>query len=76
MALKFCLQYLGHMNKLAAMPIFGKNQKKKTNCSPELVADSTKFGMLHGGPKPIIVCSNDDPRMTLTYFTARSILET
>ena len=23
---------------------------------------------------PIIVCSNDDPRLTLTYFTARSDL--
>ena len=23
---------------------------------------------------PIIVCSNDDPRLTLTYFTARSNL--
>ena len=25
--------------------------------------------------QPIIVCSNVDPRMTLTYFMARSILE-
>ena len=24
----------------------------------------------------MIVCSNDDPRITLTNFTARSILET
>ena len=26
--------------------------------------------------QPIIVCSNDDPRVTLTYFTARSNLVT
>ena len=29
-----------------------------------------------GGLQPIIVCSNDDPGVTLTYFTARSNLET
>ena len=35
---------------------------------------STKLGMLHRGLQPLIVCSNDDPRVTLTYFTARSNL--
>ena len=30
--------------------------------------------MLHRGLQPIIVCSNDDPRVALTYFTARSNL--
>ena len=28
------------------------------------------------GTQPIIVCSNDDPGVTMTYFTARSNLET
>ena len=28
------------------------------------------------GAQPIIVCSNDDPRVTLTYLTARSNLVT
>ena len=32
--------------------------------------------MLHRGLQPIIVCSNDDPGVTLTYFTARSNFET
>ena len=32
--------------------------------------------MQHQGLLPIIVCSNDDPGMTLTYFTARSNLVT
>ena len=32
--------------------------------------------MQHLGIKPIIVCSHDDPGMTLTYFTERPILET
>ena len=35
-----------------------------------------KFGMLYQGLQPIIVCSNDDPGVTLTYFTARSNLVT
>ena len=30
--------------------------------------------MWHRGLQPIIVCSNDDPGVTLTYFTARSNL--
>ena len=33
---------------------------------------STKLGMYHWGRQPIIICSNDDPGVTLTYFTARS----
>ena len=37
---------------------------------------STKLGMLHRGPQPIIVCSNYDPGVTLTYFMARSNLVT
>ena len=32
--------------------------------------------MQHRGLLPIIVCSNDDPGVTLTYFTARSNLVT
>ena len=36
----------------------------------------TKLGMFYLGLQPIVVFSNDDPRMTLAHFTARSILET
>ena len=32
--------------------------------------------MQHQGLLPIIVCSNDDPGVSLTYFTARSNLVT
>ena len=35
-----------------------------------------KLGMKHRGLHPIIVCSNDDPRVTLTYLTATSNLVT
>ena len=31
---------------------------------------STKLGVKHRGLLPIIFCSNDDPGVTLTYFTA------
>ena len=31
-----------------------------------------KLGMKHQRPKPIIVCTNYDPGLTLTYFTAMS----
>ena len=37
---------------------------------------STKLGMYHPGLQPVIVCSIDDPGVTLTYFTARSNLVT
>ena len=32
--------------------------------------------MYHWGLLPSIICSNDDPGVTLTYFTARSNLVT
>ena len=35
-----------------------------------------KFGMQHRGIKFYKVCINGDPGLTLTYFTARSKLET
>ena len=63
------------MTKMAAMPIYGKN--------PSKIFDSrtgwpifTKLGMYYRGLLPIIVYINDDPGVTLTYFTARSNLET
>ena len=28
--------------------------------------------MKHQRPKPFIICENNDPVLTLTYFTARS----
>ena len=63
----------GHMTKMAAMPIYSKNPLK-IFFSGTGGPISTKLVMLHRGLQPIIVCSNDDPGMTLTYFTARSNL--
>ena len=71
----FCSRHLGHMTKMAATPKYGKNPSKiffsRTGGSI-----FTKLGMLHRGLQPIIVYSNDDPGVTLTYFTPRSNLET
>ena len=65
----------GHMTKMATTPIYGKNPLK-IFFSGTGGPISTKLGMLHRGFQPIIVCSIDDPRVTLTYFTARSNLVT
>ena len=71
----FCSRHLGHMTKMAATPIYGKKPLKiffSRTGGPIF----TKLGMKHRGLRPIIVCSNDDPGVTLTYFTARSNFKT
>ena len=60
----------GNMTKMAATSIYGKNPSKIFMYGTGGPI-STKLGMKHLGLKPIIVCSNDDPGVTLTYFTAR-----
>ena len=71
----FCSRHLGHITKMAATPTYGKNPSKiffSRTGGPIF----TKLGIYHQGLLPFIVCSNDDPGMTLTYFTARSNLVT
>ena len=63
------------MTKMADMPIYGKNPSK-IFFSGTGGPISRKLGMKHWVLLSIIVCSNDDPGVTLTYFTARSILVT
>ena len=62
---------LGHMTKMAAMPIYGKNPSKiffsETN---RLI--SRKLGVKHRWLKYFNVYINHDPVMTLTKFMARS----
>ena len=63
----------GHMTKIAAMPIYGKFFLKiffSRTRSPMIL----KLGMKHQGLKLNKVYINDDPGLTLTYFTARSNL--
>ena len=63
------------MTKMAATPIYGKNPSE-IFFSGTGGPISTNLGMWHRELQPIIVCSNDDPQVTLTYFTARSNLVT
>ena len=67
-------QDAGHMTKMAAMPLSGKNTSKifSGTHGPILM----KLGLQHLGLQPIIVYSNDDPGLTLTYFMERSNLVT
>ena len=55
----------GHMTKMAAMPIYGKNPSK-IFFSGTGGPISMKLGMWHRGLQPIIVYTNDDPGLTLT----------
>ena len=73
--MKICKHDPGHMTKMAVMPIYGKNPSKIFS-SGSGGSIFTKLGMWHRGLLPIIVYINDDPGVTLTYFTARSNLET
>ena len=66
----------GHMTKMGAMPIYGKNTFKILflgTTGPILM----KLCMKYQKPKPFIICANYDPELTLIYmyFTARSNLQ-
>ena len=59
------------MTEMAAMPIYIENPSK-IFFSRTIRPITTKLGMKNLGIQPMIVCSNDNPELTLTYFTARS----
>ena len=61
---------LGHMTKMAAMPIYGKNPSKIISETNRLI--SRKLGVRHRWLKYSNVYINHDPVMTLTKFMARS----
>ena len=62
----------GYMTKMAAMSIYGKNLQKysPTELSPMIM----KLGMEHYVHKLYKVYLNDDPELTMTYFTIMSNL--
>ena len=62
---------LGHMTKMATMPIYIKNPWKIFSSGTGWPT-STKLGMKHWWLKYYNVYINHDPVMTLTYFMARS----
>ena len=61
----------GHITKMATTPIYGKT-------SLNIFFSGTKrpmalgLGMLHKTCGPYQICTNDESRLTLTYFMARS----
>ena len=61
---------LGHMTKMAAMPIYGKNPSKIFSETNRLI--SRKLGVEHRWLKYSNVYINHDPVMTLTKIMARS----
>ena len=67
---KVCSNVPGHMTKMAAMPIYGKNLKKIFFSGTERQMALT-LGMQHWVLKYSQVCSNDNTGLTLTYFRAR-----
>ena len=70
---KVCSNGPGHMTKMAANPIYGKNLKKIFLSGTKRLM-TLKLGMHHRVLGYYQVCSNDNPGLTLTYFTARSNL--
>ena len=70
---KVCSNSPGHMTKLAAMPIYGQNLKKIFFSGIKRPM-TLKLGMQQRVLDYYQVCSNYDPGLTLTYFTARSSL--
>ena len=66
--MKIHQHFAGHITKMAAMPIYGKNTLK-ISFPGTTVQILMKLCMKHQRPKPIIICTNYDPGLTLTYFT-------
>ena len=62
-----CSNGPGHMTKMAAMPIYDKNLKNV------LLRNQKDLESWYAAPGAR-VCSNDDPELIFTYFTARSNL--
>ena len=73
MLAKINAKYFGHMTKMTAMPIYGKKHLK-------IVFSRTRrpvilgLGMYHWGCGAFLICSNNDPKLTLTYLRSMSNL--
>ena len=70
--MEVCSNGPGHMSKMAAMPIYGKNLKNIFSGTKRLM--TLNLGMHHRVLEYYQIGSNDDPGLTLIYFTARSNL--
>ena len=71
MLAKIYAKYFGHMAKVAATPINGKTPFKNLLLQNQKAQDlGTWYVAL--GMWAYQICSNDDPKLTLTYLTSRS----
>ena len=68
--MKVCITGPDHMTKMAAIPKYGK--KTLQNLLKNRRSYGLLLGMQYRGLKFYKVCINDDPGLTLTYFTASS----
>ena len=66
---KICANRFGYMTKMADMPIYGKNPLKIFSRTRRWM--TLGLDMLHWACGAHQVCSNDDPRLTLTYLRSR-----
>ena len=64
----------GHMSKIAAMPIYGKNIFKIFFPGTTWLI-LVKLFMKHQRPKPFIFCSNYDSGLNLTFLWQGQILQ-
>ena len=69
---KVCSNGPGHMTKMAAMPIYGKNKKIFFSRTKRPV--TLNLCMHHRVLEYYQVCSNNDPKLTMTYFTGMSFM--
>ena len=69
--MKIHQQFAGHMTKMAAMPLYGKNTLKIffPGTTGQILM---KLCLKHQRPTPFIISANYDPVLTLTFLTARS----
>ena len=65
-------KYVGHMTKMTATPIYGKNHFKIFSRTRRPV--TLGLGMQHWGCRAYQVCLSDDPKMTMICLTSRSDL--
>ena len=65
MGIKIYTNELGHLTKMAVMPIYGKNLLKSSPLEP------MDRWLWHLVPKSYQDCSNDDLGLTLAGFIAR-----
>ena len=66
----------GHMTKMAAMPIYGKNLKNLLQNQKSYDLETWHVASGTQALQSLYKIINDDPGLTLTYFSARSNLVT